>query len=709
MTDVKSLLRGVFLALAVTLAIPLGGMGSALMSATEAQAQARDPLISAVLFEGNRAFTDAELLTMVDAATRGIASSPVIAADAESIRLSYQARGFTNATVTTRVEPSDEGRVRLVFVVDEGQRSGIAAINFTGNNAIDAGTLKSVIRTRETHLLSWLFRDDTYDPNLLAIDKELIRIYYANRGFPDAVVTSAVAEFDAARNAYFINFSVSEGERYSFSDVAIETSIPGLNADALRGTIRTQAGNRYSLADLERTQSDMAVEATAQGHPFADVRPRINRDPGTNTFRVTYLVDEGPRLYVERIDIVGNLKTRDFVIRRELGFGEGDPFNRSLVMRARSNIESLGFFKSVSIDLLPGTSADRVLVTITVVEDSTGDYGATIGYASDQGIMGELSLTERNFLGRGQYLRAAVGASESGNSFDFSFTEPRFMGLRVSAGVDVYHRIVNESANNFYGSTATGGQLRFGAPITRDLTGSVFFGGESKTFADAVDPFSSFIGDEDVRNKAWVGYSLVYNSLDDTQRPTEGLYATLTQQYIGLDYNLLKTEARARYFMPLMDTGIVASVKGQAGAIIALDGGGVSPLEAFQPGSSLVRGFQSRQWGPRLDATGEITGYTMYAGLSGELEFPIPVLPETYGIRGAVWADSAWVDAGDLALGPGGMIDPDSVDQPLKASVGASLIWFSPFGPLRGDFGYKVQGATTDEAQFFQLTISNLL
>jgi outer membrane protein insertion porin family len=711
MTFSTKLMRGVLMALAIAFAAPLAGV-SALTTVGAAVAQDRDPLIAAVLFEGNQGFSDAQLLTMVDVATRGTANQAVIDADAESIRIAYEQKGYSNVTVTPRVEQTESGRVRLTFVVNEGERAGIAAINFTGNNSIDAGTLKGIIRTRETHLLSWLFRDDAYDPQKLALDKELIRLHYANRGFPDAVVTSAVAEFDPARNAYFLNFTVSEGDRYEIGDVSIETSIPGLNADALRGTIRTQSGSRYSLADLEKTQADMAFEATAQGYPFADVRPRITRDMNGRIFSLTYLVDDGPRVYVERVDIVGNIKTRDFVIRRELGFAEGDPFNRSMMMRAKTSIEALGFFKQVGIDLQPGTAADKVHITVTVEEDSTGDYGATVGYASDQGILGEVSITERNFLGRGQYLKAAIGLSQSGRNFDFSFTEPRFMGLRISSGIDVYHRIVDETATGLFGSTATGGQIRFGLPVTRDLSATVFTGLETRTFKDTVAPFSSFGPsgipdgslDGEVRNKAWVGYSLVYDTLDDAKRPTEGLYATLTQQYIGWDYNLLKTEVRARYFMPLFeDSGVIASIKGQAGIVNSF-GGTVSPLEAFHHGPSLVRGFEPRQLGPRL-ATGEMIGSTMYAGLSGEIEFPIPILPESYGLNGAVWADAAWVSgvAGGL---PATMA---SVDNPIKASVGASVIWYGPFGPLRGDFGYAVSKATADKTQFFQLTIQNLL
>jgi outer membrane protein insertion porin family len=705
MTYFKKLTRGALLALAIALAAPLSGIGDPLVGVAHAQEQR---LVASVLFEGNNGFSDAQLSDMINVTTRGSFSDASLATDVETIRLAYVGKGYTNVRVSPRLEQAPNGRTRVTFVVDEGERVGIAAINFTGNNSINGGTLKSVIRTRETHLLSWLFRDDAYSEDLLQVDRQLIELYYMNHGYPDASVTSAVGEFDSSRGAYFVNFTINEGERYKFGEIGVETSIDGLNANALTGTIKTSKGGIYSLAALQKSQEEMAFEATAQGYAFADVRPRIDRDVATSTFNVTYLVDQGARIYVERINITGNEKTRDAVIRRELDFGEGDPFNRSMVSRGKSNIEKLGFFKTVSLDFVPGSAADKVVINIDVEEQSTGDYGVTAGYDSSAGLLGEISVTERNFLGKGQYVRVAVSASESGQSFDFSFTEPRFMGLRVSSGIDVYHRITNETDSNIYGTTSTGGQLRFGVPITSDVRGSVFVGLEQKTIADDVAPLSTVLT-EDQYTKAWVGYSLNYNTLDDAKHPTEGIIASFTQQYIGVDHSLLKTEAKARYFMNIMpDAGIVGSVKGQAGFIYSLDGD-ASPLEAFRGSSGIVRGFQSNGFGPRTFASDgtslESLGYTGYVAASAEIEFPIPVLPETYGVRGSVWADAALIDGSGGTVGP----NPGSIDENFKSSLGASVIWDSPFGPLRGDFAYVMNKATDDKTQVFSLTLQNLL
>lgn len=704
------LTRGAFLAVALLAAMPLA---SVTVGAGVAVAQSQR-LIASVLFEGNNAFSDAQLLTMVNVAERGSFTEQGVQADAESIRQAYVSKGFDKASVAPRYDATDSGRTRITFVINEGERTGIAAINFTGNNSINAGALKGVIRTHETGLFSWLFRDDTYSEDQLQIDRGLIELYYMNHGFPDAQVTSAVGEFDASRNAYFVNFTIAEGERYKFGTVAVESSIGGINTDALASTIRTGQGETYSLADLSRSQEDMAAEAAAQGFAFADVRPRIDRDAASSTFNVTYLVDQGARLYVERINITGNDKTRDAVIRRELDFGEGDPFNRSILQRGKSAIEALGFFSVVNVDLQPGSASDKVVINIAVEEQSTGEYGLTAGYASDSGMLGEVSVTERNFLGRGQYVRASINAAQSGKSFDFSFTEPRFMGLKVSAGFDVYHRISDEGNGSVFGSESTGGQLRVGLPITRDINLTAFVGAETEAITDDEAPYSHLVDASIDYNKLWVGYTLSYNTLDSAKHPTEGITATMTQQYIGLDYNLLKTEAKARYYMPLMaDANIIGSVKGQVGIINSLDGTDVHPLEAFRHASTLVRGFQSGGMGPKYNTgnpgdADELLGYTGYAAASVEIEFPIPVLPESYGVRGAVWADAAIID-GEGGINDAKVSTAGSTDDNFKSSVGASIIWDSPFGPLRGDFAYVVNKATDDKTQVFQLTLQQSL
>lgn len=662
-------------------------------------------IVGSVLFEGNKRFSDDQLLAMVDSGARGVFTPQRLSTDEQTIRLAYSRAGFEDVSVSSRTETDGNNRTRVIFVVNEGERASISTISFSGNNTFDANQLKSVIGTKESHILSWLFQDDMFDEDRLSVDGEIIRNFYANHGYPDAQILSAVSEFDADKNAHFVSFTISEGEKYTFGDIGIETSIFDLNVDGMKGDIRTEKGQTYSLAKLQRSAEDLAISATDQGFAFADVRPRVERNIVDRTFNVTYLVDEGARVYVERINIRGNDKTRDFVVRRELDFAEGDPFNRTLISRGKANIEALGLFSAVQVNTAPGSAADKVVINIALVESSSGDYGITAGYDTAAGILGEISLTERNFLGRGQYLKASIGASTSGQSYQLSFTEPRFMGLKISSGFDLYSRVTDENSKNFYGRTATGGQLRIGVPITRDLSSTFFVGLENKSFRDTNnDSVVAVNGAE--RLAGTVGYTLTYNGVDNTQNPTEGLYATFTQKYVGIEDNYLQTELKARYFVPLLeDNRIIASLKGQVGVVTDFSGNGVAASESFFPGSRLVRGFQSSGLGARA-ASGEALGATFYAGLSAEVEFPIPSLPESWGLTGAVWADTGFIGSPSSTVSA---FTATGMANEWRSSVGISVLWDSPFGPLRGDFAHVIQQDTGDKTQMFALTLKTLL
>ncbi|WP_158541679.1 outer membrane protein assembly factor BamA [Pelagibacterium lacus] len=702
MTKTAKLLHSVLLALALITIAPMSGV--LLFGAAQAQAQvAEGATVASIAFDGNSRFNDNQLTAMVNVAVRPVYTQAGLAEDVATIQAAYRQAGFTNVTVGVTAEPTADGRVNVRFQVNEGGRAGIAAINFTGNNAISGAVLKGVVQTKETHLFSWLFRDDEFSEDRLAIDRERIRLYYANRGYPDARVLSSVAEFDAARNAYFINFAIDEGQRYDFGNIAIETSIPGLNADALRGGISTSAGSRYSISELSESTQELAVRATNQGYAFADVRPRIDRNLENNTFNITYLVDEGPRIYVERINITGNTKTRDFVIRREFDFDEGDPFNRTLVTRGRQAIEALGFFSSVQVTSAPGSAPDQVVLNVSVVERSTGDYGVGAGYSTRDGLFGEISLTERNFLGRGQYLRIALGRSENGETYDFSFTEPRFMGLRISAGVDLYRRVVAEGTTFSYGIESTGGQLRFGLPLTNDVSLSTRIGLEQNIYYDSNGDAPGYIVDGMVRDQLNVGYTLTYDTLDNQRRPTEGFLLSFSQDYTTLTSDFLTTEVRARVYYPIWEEmGVVGSIRGQAGAVTDLSGGGIHPADAFQLGPNLVRGYSYGGMGARA-ANNDPLGVLAYAGISAEIDFPLPFLPENWGLRGAVWGDAAWIDGISSPAH-----DATGLGNPFKSSVGGSIIWESPMGPLRGDFAHVIDPDSFDRTQVFQLTLSTL-
>jgi len=664
-----------------------------------------NPIISSVLFEGNKKFSDDRLLTMVETSSRGVYTEAAIAQDARNIKLAYDQAGFTAVSVTSRTEVVANSRIKVTFLVNEGDRAAIAKITFTGNQYIGDGQLRAAVRTRESHLLSWLFQDDVYDEDKLNVDSELVRLYYADHGYPDAQVLSAVSEFDVDRNAYFINFTIDEGEHYKFGVVDIQTSIAGLDANALKSGIRTHEGRRYSLTSLQQSASAMSSAAAYQGYSFAEVRPRIDRDVENKRFDITYLVDEGARLYVERINVFGNTRTRDFVIRREFDFAEGDPFNRTFVAAGRDSIQGLGFFSRVDVSTEQGTRADQVVLNVVVEEKSTGSWGGGASYSPQSGFGVELSLEEKNFMGRGQAFKLALGGTLGSKTFDFSFTEPKFMGLDISSSIDVYRRIVDEGKYYNYGTDSTGFQLRVAAPVVDKLSSSVFVGFDQTKYVDSDANAPTYItslgGDV---NKAFIGYNLNFTDVDNAAQPSEGFALNLNQQYVGIDHNLLKTEVKGRYYMPVLpDYGVVASIKGQAGIINELGGGSAHPTEAFVAGPNLIRGFKSRAFGPK-DSAGNALGITEYLALSAEVEFPIPVLPDNYGVKGAVWADAAYL--GSASLDGANIASGNGVQ--TRTSIGASILWDSPLGPLRGDFAHVLDKDTADETQVFALTITTL-
>ncbi len=679
--------------------------GSTLRVAVE-----ENPIVSGVLFTGNKTLSDSQLLALVDLAALGVYSDAAVERGARAIRAEYASKGYSNVDVSWTVEVTESGRIRVTYQVVEGYRAKIASITFTGNDSISGWNLRTIMKTRQSHLLSWLLRDDIYDKDLLSADEQILRNHYADHGFPDAQVSSVV-EFDEVRGAYFITINIVEGDRYTFGQIGVETSIDGINTNALTREIATHQGGRYSDRALQQTMTQMALVAADMGYPFADVRPRIDRDVANKQFNITYLVDRGVRLYVERINIYGNEKTRDFVIRREIPFAEGDPFNRALLAAAKQNLDALQYFKSVSINIQPGSAFDKVIINLVVVENSTGEYAITAGYSSNEGVVGELSLTERNFLGRGQFLRIALnGGLDGARTFSFQFTEPRFMGLRISKGIELYQRVEPEGSPLSYGTEATGGVLRVGLPVLDGLSASVFAGYETKSFVDDGGTAApDYIPVGGSLNKAFIGHTLTYSTLDNQSDPSSGFYGQLEQSYVGIDHNLLKSEVRARYYLPVArDYGVVGSVRGQAGIINDFSGSGVNPTEGFPATTRLVRGFVPNDFGPRTDQNGDAIGFTEYAGLSAEFEFPIPMLPEAYGVSGALWADAAWVGASSVFLGGGNAVAGTSVDVPILSSAGASVIWDSPLGPLRGDFAYVISKATDDKTQVFQLTLQSL-
>ncbi|CAN0652876.1 Outer membrane protein assembly factor BamA [Nitratireductor aquimarinus] len=680
-------------------------------------------IVNQVIFQGNKKIKDANLARAVQLQPRKSFSNQSLQADEETIREAYRRIGRDDATVTGRTQALDDGRVNVIFEVQEGGRTKIAAINFVGNEAFGNGRLRDVISTKQSNFLSFLMRDDIYDDNRLRADEETLRRFYYNRGYADFRVISATADLDEVENAYTVTFTVDEGERYRFGNIGVESTVTGIDTDALNAEIKTRQGNVYSAKNVEDSIIALTENVAGKGYAFAQVTPRGNRNFETREIDVVYSIDEGPRAYIQRIEIRGNQRTRDYVIRREFDLSEGDAFNQVLVQRAKRRLEGLNFFQTVNISTVPGSQPDQVILVVDVVEKSTGEFSIGAGYStaggdsSSGGFSVEGSVTERNFLGRGQFVRIAAGGGKDSRDYSFSFTEPYFLGRRISAGFDVYRR--TRKFDDKYDRDTTGATIRFGLPITEALSSQLAYNFSQEEYTGigncsdpSVPAFASCNLAPAIKDaiddgkwiKSSVSGSLVYNTIDDMKNPHSGLYANLTLEVAGLggDAKFVKATARGTYYQTLSEElDLVGLFTVGAGHIQALDGD-LRVFDHFSSSDRIIRGFDYNGIGPYQNASGggiDHIGGKTYFNASAEAQFPFPVLPESFGLRGAVFADAATLYGSDIAGAIG-------TDLQWRASVGAGLIWASPFGPLRVDYAYPILKEDTDDVQNFNFGIS---
>lgn len=680
--------------------------GTLVVTVQEAQ------LVNQVVFNGNRKIKDDKLAGVVKTHAAGPYNDAQIQSDIQAIKDAYAATGRSEVNVTTQVVPLGEGRVNLAFVVDEGDRTKIAAINFVGNNAYSSGRLSSVIATKRSNFLSFLTRKDVYNEDKLHADEEALRQFYYNRGYADFRIVSSDAAFDEATNKYTLTFNIEEGPRYDFGAISVQSTVPGVDSTQLQGLVQTHEGKVYSAKEVQKSMEAISDQVASAGYPFARVTPRGNRDLNNNTIGVEYLVDQGERAYVERIEIRGNSRTRDYVIRREFDMSEGDAFNQQMITKAKRRLEALGYFSSVNITTQPGSSPDRVVVVVDVQDQATGSFGIGAGYAAGgDGLLLEASIEEKNFLGRGQYIKVTAGGGEEGSrTYGLNFTEPYFLGYRLAVGFDLNHS--ETSSNDNYDYEENSAVLRATAPITEDLATTFRYNYKqmkydpSGSLSELSAPYQNL-----VENSPWVKSSvsqtLTYNTLDDMTLPREGIYASATQEIAGLggDSQYYKIYGKARYYHLLADDAdIIGSVSGSAGYVIGFDKN-LNVFDQFTLTNGDIRGFENKGIGPRIAGSNDDPlGGTTYFTVSAEATFPLPAFPRDFGLRGAVFADAGTLFGNKVdSLGDG----VNGEDASLRASVGLGIIWASPFGTLRVDYAVPVLKEDFDKTQNFKFGINN--
>ncbi len=675
-----------------------------------------NPIINQVVFEGNGAISEDKLREEVTIAPRGIYTRARVQEDVGKIIELYRLSGRISANVTPKLVQLEQNRIDLIFEIDEGPETGVQSITFLGNDAFSDSELREVMVTKQTQWWRLFTKNDNYDPGRLDYDREQLRKFYTNRGYYDFRITSAVAELAPDDSAFAMTLTVEEGDKYNFGDIQVVTENDRLNADFLELLLPIRTGDLYESDKIESSVDALTFAAGSAGYAFVDINPTYRPNPETDAIDVTFNVSEGQRVYVDRINVIGNTRTIDPVIRRELMLTEGDAFNRTLLERSRNNLRALGFFKEVTVDETRGAAPDRSIVNVTVEEQPTGELSVGAGFSSVDSFVVNLGISERNFRGRGQNVVARVEWGSLRQQIDFRFTEPRFLGRDVGAGFDLFHSRYDFQQESSFDYRSTGAGLRLTYPLNgySRLSTRYFIKDDEILvpigYCDANGVGSSALCEQvGASLNSSVGYTLLVDRRNDPVRATRGWTGSIRQDFAGLggDVNYVKTEVDATLYYGITPSWIV-TVAGSSGYVSGWSGDAVRINDRFFKGGNSFRGFENAGMGPRDLATNDALGGNFYAVGSVELTLPNG-LPAQYGIKTSLFADVGTLGVLDnrYTLGTNGLPDPSIADDlSLRASAGLSVHWKSPMGPIRFDFSQILSNEDYDRTETFRFSTS---
>ncbi len=675
-----------------------------------------NPIINQVVFEGNAAIAETKLREEVTLRPRGIYTRARVQEDVGKIVELYRLSGRISATVTPKLVQLDQNRVDVVFEIDEGPETGVRAITFLGNTAFSDGDLQDVMVTERSVWWKFFTSNDNYDPNRLDYDREQLRKFYTNRGYYDFRVLSAVAELAPDDSAFGITITLDEGDRYNFGAIDVVTENDRLNPDFLKLLLPIRTGQLYESDKIEAAVDALTFAAGSAGYAFVEIEPTYQANPETDTVDVTFNVKEGQRVYVDRINILGNTRTLDNVIRREMMLSEGDAFNRTLLERSRNNLRGLGFFKDVTVEEARGSAPDRSVVNVAVTEQPTGELSVGAGFSSVDSFVVNLGITERNFRGRGQNVVARVEWGSLRQQVDFRFTEPKFLGRDLRAGFDAFHSRYDLSKYSSYDYRSTGGGVRLSYPLNAYTLFSTryflksdeiivpanFCSGSTGGSNALCDQVGSFLNSS-------AGYTLFVDRRNDPLRPTRGWTGRLIQDFAGIggDVNYVKTEAEVSAYWGIAPEWVV-STTASTGYVSGWGGDPIRINDRFFKGGNSFRGFETAGIGPRDLLSTDALGGNFYA--IGTVELTVPNgLPEEYGIRTSLFADVGTVGLLDdrYTLNPDGTPSDRIVDElDLRASAGVSIHWRSPMGPIRFDLSHVLGKEEYDKTETFRFSTS---
>ena len=663
------------------------------------------PTVNRISIEGNRRLDDEELLAEITSAPRRVFSPTVAQADAEAIADAYSARSRIAAQVTPRIIRRTDNRVDLVFEISEGRVVENERISFVGNRAFSDRRLRRVIETKQAGFLRALIGRDTFVPERIAFDRQLLTDFYRSRGYVDFQVLDVTTEFSRERDATFLTFNVREGQSFKVGDVSVTSEFEGLDVAEYQRALRLRSGETWNPSRIEEQIERLERLALRQGFDFLRADPRVTRNDRDLTLDVEFALVRGPRVFVERIDIEGNQTTLDRVIRRQFDTVEGDPFNPREIRNAAERIRALGFFAQADVNTREGSSQNQVIVDVDVEEQPTGSLTFGGSYNNDTGVALVIGFTERNFLGRGQLVAVDIQTGDENTTSRLSFREPAFLGRDLAFGLDALY-VTSDYDEATYETRVASFSPSLAFPLTENSRLSVYYKIAKEEIFDVNAAVASpiIVGEAGDFWRSAVGYTYTLDLLRGGLNPNRGVLLSFGQEYSGLggDIESIRTTARAVAQRDIMNEEVTIRAILEGGLLSMLSGNS-RVTDRFFLSSSQLRGFAGRGVGPRdLGATNsDVLGGNKYVALRFEADFPLG-LPEEYGISGGVFADfgSLW-GLDDTA---GALPVDDGFE--LRSSVGVSIFWDTPIGPLRLNFAKPIDKNPLDEENTFDITIS---
>ncbi|NCC21808.1 MAG: outer membrane protein assembly factor BamA [Alphaproteobacteria bacterium] len=659
-----------------------------------------NPIINQIAFEGNDDIDDEELRAEIQLRPRQVFTRTKVQSDLNRLHQVYRRNGRFSVEIDPKVIRLDQNRVNLVFEINEGDVTKVKSIKFIGNERYNDDALRSEISTKESRWYRFLSTSDRYDPDRLAYDEELLRRFYLSQGYADFQIASSVAELSQDRKHFFITFTLDEGDRYRVGDITVRSSLRDFNPERLSDHIVIKEGDWYDVSAVQQSIDNMVTALGDMQYAFVDIDPSIKRNPDVDTVDLTFSINESPRVFVERIDIKGNVRTLDKVVRREIELVEGDPFVRSKLLESEKNIRNLDYFEMVELRARPGTAADRSVVEVDVSEKSTGELSIGAGFSTNDGPLADLRIRERNLLGRGQDMLFAATIAGERTEFDFSFTEPYFLNRDLSAGFDLFHITRDLQDEASFDQERTGGAVRIGYPLSESWNQTVRYRYERNIIENVKEGASRFVSEQaGTRRTSAVSQRVTYDDRDSRLFPTEGTWAWFDTEVAGLggDAQYVSGKIGASWYYPVFES-VVFNLLGEGGAITGWGDENVAINERFFLGGSTLRGFERAGLGPRDVVTDDSLGGNLFYRGSAEFSFPVG-LPEELGIKGHTFTDfgSAW-DV-DNATGAD-VVDESSV----RAAAGLGLSWRSPLGPIRVDYALPYVKEDYDKEEHFRFS-----